>query len=92
MGFEGRKKPPQFIINAAMEESPDKLRYLSKKGRETAAKNKAERKRVADEQAAEQAREEQLRLKRAEIAYKNDPVIKKDAFRHAMETQPPDED
>ncbi len=90
MGLEGPPKPPPFVIKAAMNEDPAELKRIASAGGKAAARNKAERKRVAE--LAEKKKQEQLADERATFEAEEERILRRDAFAHAEAIDPREHD
>ena len=86
MGFEGKRKPPEFVIRAAMQEDPDRLRRMASNGGKAAALSR----RLAAEHKARLAEEEKARLRREQEAFDEEDRLA--ALEHAKKFHPPNED
>jgi len=90
MGFEGHRKPPQFVIKAAMAEDPSILHAIASKGGKAAAeKRKAEKARREEE---EQRAREALEAEREILDEVEQEILRSDALAHDRAFTPPNED
>jgi hypothetical protein len=90
MGFEGRRRPPEFIIKAAMAESPDQHKRYSSKGGNRTKTVKAEQKRIAEERIkADEARIAEEREIHDEL---HRDIVVRDAFKHSKQLSVPEDD
>lgn len=89
MGFEGRKKPPEFIIKAAMLEDAAVHRDISSKGgKASSRKQKAEKAaRLEAERKAREALEEECAI----FDEIDQEIIREGAWTHGLASLPPKE-
>lgn len=90
MGFRFERIRPREVDAAIKAGDHEKVLAFAKAGGKAAAQVKAEQKRIADEKEAKQLQEEAIERAAKDEVF--DDILRRDAFRNAMELQVPEDD